>query len=224
MVFVNQDNNNYSTYSIGSPAGGGNWTISAPAVISSTKPVSLDTNVFCCYNTAANKVFATWSEADIHPIYSIYSSGSWSAPADISTISYVEIANVFPSYGVTTEQVFATWAGFSRADHPIYSMYPGVMMPPMNVQGIQFSNQYITETEFFNRVSWQQPFSSLAIIQYNVYRNAGLTDLAATVYPWQPFEFIQHNVDPKLTYSYYVESVGDDSAHSTAVGVTIYPR
>jgi len=91
---------------------------------------------------------------------------------------------------------------------------------PINAQGVAAKNVFLTQTERFNRITWEAPPTS-GTTQYKIYRNAQLTQLAATVSA-NRLQYIDHNRQPKTTYNYYivaVDSVGNASlpAHVSVV-------
>lgn len=114
---------NRPTYSIYSS---GSW--STPAYIGGGT-LAANNNVFLCYDSQNAQVFAAWretSDSDF-PYYSIYSSGSWSAPAAILSSGLGDAVSgddVFLCYDSTHDLVFATWVGNGRSS-PAACIYNG---------------------------------------------------------------------------------------------------
>ena len=83
-------------------------------------------NVFLCYNTQTDQVFATWNDTsgvDFYPTYSIYSNNSWSVPSVIDTSVPLLGGDVFPCYNAIENTIIATWGSDSGV--PTYSIYSG---------------------------------------------------------------------------------------------------
>lgn len=82
--------------------------------------------------------------------------------------------------------------------------------PPDVVGGIvtAIANQttFFTQKNIYNTLTWTDPNSREAL-RYEVYRNAELTDLAATVLADAEKVFIDQNLRKKTEYSYYVQTV-----------------
>lgn len=110
---------NYPTYCIYS-----NGTWSAPLLIDSSSTTEGLRDVFLCYDSQNDRVFAAWNDTnnDNYPTFSIYSNGAWSSPAPIDTTSYITGAEVFLCYNPTDNVVFATWPSGPNAT-PSYSIY-----------------------------------------------------------------------------------------------------
>ena len=77
---------------------------------------------------------------------------------------------------------------------------------PANLQGVALRNTFLMQTEFVNKITWQAPGLPLPVT-YSIYRDAELTDLAATVPATEPLMFCER-VLPDSRHSYYV--VGTD--------------
>jgi hypothetical protein len=57
-------------------------------------------------------------------------------------------------------------------------------------------------------VTWSPPTGGITPVAYNIYRNAGLTDLAATVSANDvPLIFEDHNRRKNVIYTYYIVSI-----------------
>jgi len=81
-------------------------------------------------------------------------------------------------------------------------------------EGIE--DKLLTQTDLIPKVQWSiPPFTG--IDRYEIYRDEALTELAATVSS-DTFEFVEHYLDPGLTYNYFV--VGISSGFLVAEGST----
>ena len=90
---------------------------------------------------------------------------------------------------------------------------------PTHVQGCKTKNVFFTRTDFINKLSWQAPSSGGTPVSYNLYRDAGLTQLISGV-PGTVYEYYDHNRNPNLTYTYYITAAdvfGNVSAPSSVV-------
>lgn len=78
----------------------------------------------------------------------------------------------------------------------------------INAQGCQIQNRFLMEVDLINKLTWD--VSGEAPISYSLYRDAALTDLIATIpATTQPLQYLDHNVQPDVIYTYYL--VGNDS-------------
>lgn len=85
-------------------------------------------------------------------------------------------------------------------------------------QACRLQNRFLTQAEFVNKITWTVSGTSLPV-SYDIYRDAGLTDLAGVVYATQPFVFYDHNRKAKNTQAYYV--VGTNKVGTTSVPVVV---
>lgn len=118
-------NNNYPTFSIYS---NGIWSVPSP--INTSIDVSVD--VFLCYNSINNQVFATWAGNAGTPTFSIYSGGAWSAATFIDAGGTLGL-NVFACFNSQQNQIIATWSDINNNDLPTYSIYNGSTWSPAAV-------------------------------------------------------------------------------------------
>ncbi|MBV8661439.1 MAG: YncE family protein, partial [Candidatus Dependentiae bacterium] len=87
-------------------------------------------------------------------------------------------------------------------------------------QGSQIQNQYLTQTQLVNKLTWTASGTSLPV-SYSIYRDAGLTDLAGTVSAADPLEFFDYNQVPKSIYFYYLTGTNQMGITSNPVTVVI---
>jgi YVTN family beta-propeller protein len=87
-------------------------------------------------------------------------------------------------------------------------------------QGCTMQNRYLTQIDQVNKITWTVSGTSLPV-DYAIYRDAELTDLAGTVLASEPFIFLDHNRDPNLTYTYYIVGTNRVGTTSAPVAVTI---
>lgn len=87
-------------------------------------------------------------------------------------------------------------------------------------QGYKKKNRYLTYIDYINTLTWTASGGSLPV-NYFIYRNAELTDLAGTVLASQPLEFQEHNVNPNVSYTYYIVGINQIGTVSDPVAITI---
>ncbi|MFI5332679.1 MAG: beta-propeller fold lactonase family protein [Candidatus Babeliales bacterium] len=84
------------------------------------------------------------------------------------------------------------------------------------LSGTQNKNIFLTQTDYINIITWIRP-TNVTPVTYKLYRNAALTTLAGTVAATAPLQFVDHNRNPKLNYTYYLVAV-DAAGTSTLLG------
>ena len=91
----------------------------------------------------------------------------------------------------------------------------------VNVQGCQTRQIVLNQTDLVNVLTWQAPVRGTPT-HYNIYRDAALTDLAGTVTASaNPLEFLDHNRQPGVTYTYYIVAVDSSGGTSVASVITV---
>jgi YVTN family beta-propeller protein len=89
------------------------------------------------------------------------------------------------------------------------------------VTGCRTHNIFLTHEDFVNQLTITATGSYLPI-EYSVYRDAGLTDLAGTVPATSnPFVFYDHNRNPNVVNTYYVVGTNVAGTTSSPVVVTV---
>jgi YVTN family beta-propeller protein len=93
--------------------------------------------------------------------------------------------------------------------------------PPANASGCQSSDIFLLQQDLVNILTWSAPTSGTAPVSYKIYRDAGLTDLVATVPATSALKFVDHNRVANVTYTYYLVSVDSQGDASSAVEVIV---
>lgn len=88
----------------------------------------------------------------------------------------------------------------------------------IQAQGCKLYNRYLTFLDIVNNITWTVSGTSLPV-SYSIYRDAELTQLAATILATEPFVFYDHARDPNVVYTYYI--VGTNAAGTTSVPVAV---
>lgn len=68
-------------------------------------------------------------------------------------------------------------------------------------------NIFLTQTEFYNVITWTALTTGFVPVQYAIYRDASFTDLVGVVPANGPLIFEDHNRKKKQIYTYYVVAV-----------------
>jgi len=97
---------------------------------------------------------------------------------------------------------------------------PFALAMPRHTQpwGSTASDVFLTQIDHINVIAWNVPIGGLAPVEYRVYRNAALTDLAGTALITK---FADHNRIMGTSYTYYVASVGSSGLLSVLGSVTV---
>ena len=95
------------------------------------------------------------------------------------------------------------------------------ILPPTNASGCQSSDTFLLQQDLVNILTWSAPTSGTAPVSYKIYRDAGLTNLVATVPATSVLKFVDHNRVANVTYTYYIVSVDAQADVSTAVEVVV---
>jgi len=92
------------------------------------------------------------------------------------------------------------------------------------LSGQQVKNQFATQTDLVNIISFKAPTGGAAPVLYRIYRDASLSILAGTVPSNGPLiTFQDHNRLPNRTYNYYIVSVDQTGAVSTIASISVPP-
>ncbi len=80
-------------------------------------------------------------------------------------------------------------------------------LPPTNLKGSAVKNQFLTEADRINILTWNAPQGGTAVKLYCIFRNRSLTDFAGSVWANETLEFLDHDRRRHVVYTYYVVSV-----------------
>jgi hypothetical protein len=135
-----------------------------------------------------------------------------SAPVSITAGQF--LPNSGPTFIVTNV------AGGDTTTGPVTPIAPGDILPPQNLKGTSTCNQFLTQTDFINVLTWDPPAAGQAPVEYRIFRDAALTEEIGAV-PGNRRTFEDHNRKFGETYTYFVVSVGARGAESNAATVTV---
>ncbi len=126
----------------------------------------------------------------------------------------------------TTNSVIATVtvgdSPHSLAFGPEVASAPG---QPTNLAGRQERNEFFTQIELFNVITWSAPAGgdSVAVAVYKIYRDAALTDLIGTIDAAAPLRFEDHNRKQNQVYTYFIVSESETGVASEASSIEVIP-
>lgn len=100
-----------------------------------------------------------------------------------------------------------------------------VVFPPTDLCAFQIKNEFATQTEFANILTWRAPILGSTPVSYRIYRDRDLGHFVGVVFVRpgeQTFEFTDHNRRPNRDYRYFVVSVDEFGNVSTPAEVELY--
>lgn len=106
--------------------------------------------------------------------------------------------------------------------HNLYLVYI-FLPPPSNVRGKQIKEQFLSQTEFINVITWNPPVGGFPPVVYNVYRN-NFNTLIGEVPANGKLEFLDHNRLKNVTYTYYIVAIDSQNRRSFPAEITIRPN
>lgn len=126
----------------------------------------------------------------------------------------IEVDQAPDAVAITSDGTFAYVTNFSS------NTVNGIALPTFQItgQGCKTQNIFLNQTDLINNLTWSATGTSLPV-SYTIYRDAGLTDLVATIPATQPLQFSDHNRAPNVTYTYYL--VGTNGAGTTSLPIAI---
>jgi YVTN family beta-propeller protein len=123
-------------------------------------------------------------------------------PSMIYTYNITSVYNFFESYPASI-----TVTSFC---------YPE-LFPPTSLSGCTIQHGYTV----INTITWQPPTSGAAPIAYQIYRDAYLYDLIATVSAAGPLSYQDTETLPNVSYTYYIVSVDSHGDRSEPASITV---
>ncbi len=89
---------------------------------------------------------------------------------------------------------------------------------PLNASGCKRKDNFLTQTDNYNHLTWSAPEAG-SPAAYQIYRDAALTQLVATVPASGILQYDDHNRNPNVNYTYYIVAV-DASGNLSSPAVT----
>ena len=144
--------------------------------------------------------------------------------------SYSVTLTVTNSIGTSTTQVF-TGQTLSRNGNlnarrtQTVNLQPiSTLFPPQHLRGKQIRDQFASQTDFINIVTWDAPTTGETPQFYEIYRDPSLTHLAAQIPANRPFIFRDHNRRKNKTYFYYIVSINAAGTRSEPAQLKVKPN
>lgn len=100
-------------------------------------------------------------------------------------------------------------------------LFTYIPLSPLNFIGFQVANIFATQTEYVNILKWNAPTNGTTPIFYQIYRDAQLTDLIATIPANAKLIFEDHNRKKGKQYTYFLVSVDVFGHHSLPVSLIV---
>lgn len=88
------------------------------------------------------------------------------------------------------------------------------LFPPSSITSQSVSNQFLTQINLTNIISWKAPLFGMTPVAYKIYSDNELTKLLAIIPARKYLKYIDNNVQPKTTYHYWITSVNDQGDQS----------
>lgn len=86
---------------------------------------------------------------------------------------------------------------------------PTVIFPPNHLKGTQKINEFATQKDIVNILTWEAPDQGNRPIAYRIYRDAELSELIGTVSSQERLKFSDHNRKKDKTYRYWIVSIDE---------------
>lgn len=96
-----------------------------------------------------------------------------------------------------------------------------ILFPPTNLTGFQTFEEFATQTDIINVLSWDPPASGAEVAQYKIFRD-NLNNLIAVVPSWA-LQYLDHNRHKNIVYTYYIVGVDAFGRESSPVTVSVNP-
>lgn len=144
------------------------------------------------------------------------------------TVNIIDIATntVIPPV-IAVDQSPANIAISSNGQFAYVSNYSSntvsvIALPSFHItaQGCRIQNVFLTGIDLMNRLTWSVSGFSLPV-NYAIYRDAALTDLAAIIPASGPLQFFDHNRIPNVTYTYYLVGTNIVGTTSAPLAITV---
>lgn len=151
--------------------------------------------------------------------YQIYRDGTLINTVPSNELSYQD-SYLTPDipYTYAVYSLFANVPSYQAATITIYpyDLCHPAMFPPSSIQGCAMQEGNTVT----NIITWTPPAYGPMPTEYQIFRDPSLYDLVATVPSYQ-LSYEDTNLNPSMTYSYYIISVDQYGDVSDPIGITI---
>jgi len=119
--------------------------------------------------------------------------------------------------------LFAVTANFSSNDASVFQVIIPPQ-PPSHIKGCRLKSVFLGKKGLVNVIRWRQPEMGLVPVDYYIYRNAELTDLAVIIPADQTLEFADIGRQKDVVYTYYIVSHDANNSFSSPGVITVTER
>jgi hypothetical protein len=98
------------------------------------------------------------------------------------------------------------------------------VFPPINQRGFQRINQFATQADVINFITWKSPTQGFTPVEFRIFRNRRLTQLAKVVPAANRHKFVDHNRKKNRVYTYFIVSVDASGQQSAPAIVKVFPK
>ena len=173
-----------------------------------------DSNNVSVIDTASDAVTSTITVGLIPLFVAITPDGS---KAYISNLGSSNVSVIDTASNIVTATITVGDSPYSIAITPD-------PLPPAGLSGKQKKNVGALQETRTNILTWTAPTSGRTPMQYKIYRNAALTDLAGTVPANSPLMFLDPSRKKNTVYTYFLVTVSATDDVSAPVSITVKPR
>nr|MBA3723258.1 hypothetical protein [Parachlamydiaceae bacterium] len=106
--------------------------------------------------------------------------------------------------------------------HPTPTPIKHLPQPPIKLKGTQHVNQFVTQKEHYNVITWSAPLEGSKPVEYHIYIDSDLKKNVAKVSAEGQLRFEDHNLKKGKEHSYYIVSVDKAGKVSKAAKVVVY--
>lgn len=175
------------------------WNFGDGTTLSTSQPIVQHTyataGTFTVTLTVTNSAGTSTSQ-----IFSHASSEDFNFPSLIITQSEVITHNGGPSATVSQDITILP-------PIPPVPPVPPAPLPPRHLEAHRFKNEFATQTDIINVLTWKAPHGGATPVEYRIFRNRALTKLAAVIPANEKLRFKDHNRKEERTYKYFVVTV-----------------
>jgi YVTN family beta-propeller protein len=95
------------------------------------------------------------------------------------------------------------------------------LFPPADLKGEQQPNEFLFQSNVFNKITWKKARHGATPILYIIYRDKALQDPIGVVSATEPLVFEDQNIKKGLTYTYFVVAEANNGVSSAPAVVTV---
>lgn len=100
---------------------------------------------------------------------------------------------------------------------------PPLPLPPNHLRGHQIKNEFATQIDRVNVITWRAPIGGLTPVAYRIYCDSSLTKLLAIVPANKELRYKEHHRKQGKTYHYFIVSVDQAGAISRPARISVTP-